>query len=173
MAITPKLRCLAEQGAAKPRSVALALVRDDLDVEATALGAARTGLRCADARVHQVPDVALQAAAEVLVQCRAARQHDVLVEPAPHVDGRGLDDGVDDGGERGQEVGRVDFGVEEDLRGEEAFVADINDHGFAVRVRDSVFAEALGFAVEAGELFDDVRADVAEFFLDALSGFEG
>jgi hypothetical protein len=36
---------------------------------------------------------------------------------ATDVNGGGLDDAVNNIGERGEEVGRVDFGVEEDLRG--------------------------------------------------------
>lgn len=78
MAVAAELGRLAEQAAAKPRPVALALVRDDLHVEAARFGAARAQLRAADAVVHQVADVALQAAAKVLVQRRSARQHDVL-----------------------------------------------------------------------------------------------
>jgi hypothetical protein len=36
-----------------------------------------------------------------------------------------LNDGIDDFGKRGEEIGRVDFGIEEDFRGEETFVSNI------------------------------------------------
>ena len=49
-----------------------------------------------------------------------------LVEPSPNVDGRLLNDVVDDLGKRVQEVGGIDLRVEEDLGGKEALVADVN-----------------------------------------------
>lgn len=125
-----------------------------------------------DPRIDQVLDIPLQAAAEVLVEGRAAGEDDVFVEAAADVDGRGLDDAVDDGGERGQEVGGVDFGVEEDFGGEEALVADVDGEGAAVGRGDCVFHELVGFAVVAAEFLDDVRAHVAVFFFDSFGGFQ-
>lgn len=117
-------------------------------------------------------DIPLQPPAEILVEGGAAGENDILVEASANVDGRLLDDAIDDGGERGQEVGGVDFGVEEDFRGEESFVANIHGHAPSVRGRDGVFQESIGLAVEAGELFDHVRADVAVFLLDLFCGLE-
>lgn len=79
-----------------------------------------------------------------------------------------MDDAVDDGWERGQEVGRVDFRVEEDFRGEETLVTDIDVHASAVGRGHGVFEEAVGFAVVAREFLDDVRAHIAAFFLHLL-----
>ena len=49
-----------------------------------------------------------------------------LVEPSPNVDGRLLNDVVDDLGKRVQEVGGIDLRVEEDLGGKETFVTNVN-----------------------------------------------
>ncbi len=49
-----------------------------------------------------------------------------LVQPTTNVDGRLLDNTVDDLRKRCQEVRGVDFRVKEDLRSEESFVAHIN-----------------------------------------------
>jgi len=49
-----------------------------------------------------------------------------LVKPSSDINRTGLDDSVDDLGKRGQEVGRVDLGVEKDFRGKESFVTDIH-----------------------------------------------
>ena len=149
-------------------------MRDNLHIQPARLGRiARPGFGSLNPRVHQVSYIALQTAAKVLVECRAAGEDDVLVQPAADIDGRGLDNGVDDIGQRGEEVGGPDFGVEEDLGGEEALVSDVHAGRLAVGVFDFVFLEAvLGLAVEARELFHDVWADVAEFFLDALRRFQ-
>ena len=104
----------------------LSLVGDDLNLEPTALGTTTPDLASADARIHEVLDVPLQPAAEVLVESAAAGQDDVLVEAAPDVDGALLDDAVDDDGEGREEVGRVDLGVEEDFRSKETFVTNID-----------------------------------------------
>jgi len=53
-------------------------------------------------------------------------KNDVGVEPTTDVDRRGLDDLVDDFGEGSEEVGRVDFGVEEDLGREESLITDVD-----------------------------------------------
>ena len=88
-----------------------------------------------------MPDVALQAATKVLVQSRATRQDDVLVQSPSYVDGRGLDDVVDNGRERGEEVGGVDLGVEEDLGRKETFVANVDCGCLPVGVGDGVLLE--------------------------------
>lgn len=169
MAIAPKLGGLPQQAATKPGPMFLPLMRNNLDVQAAALGARPAAcLGRPDPRVDQMPDVALQAAAEILVEGGAAGQDDILVEAAADVDGGGLDDAVDDGGQRRQEVGRVDFRVEEDFGGEEALVADVDGDGAPVRRRHRVFQESVGFAVVPAELLDDVRAHVAVFFFDSF-----
>ena len=54
-----------------------------------------------------------------------------------------MDDGVDNGGERGEEIGGIDFGVEEDLWRKETFVADVDGCGLAVGVVDGVLLESV------------------------------
>jgi len=151
----------------------LALVRDDLDLQTPALGTAAAQLALADALVYQLLDVALQAATKVFVQRAAAGQDDVLVQAAAHVDGRRLDDLVDDNGERGQEVGRVDLRVEEDLRSQEALVTDIHRNLAPSRLDHGVLKEVAAVAVVLGELLDDVGRDVAVVLLDFLGRLEG
>jgi hypothetical protein len=48
-----------------------------------------------------------------------------FVQTAPYVDGRLLNDIVDNDRKRGQEVGGVDLGIEEYLGSQEALVANI------------------------------------------------
>lgn len=76
-------------------------------------------------RVHVLLDVSLQALAEVLEHGGAAGEHDVLVQPAAHVDGALHDGVVHHVGQRSREVGAEDFGVEEHLGPEEALVSDV------------------------------------------------
>ena len=76
--------------------------------------------------VDELLQIALQTLAEVLEHRGATRQDDVLVQSSTDVDGRLLDDAINDLGERCQEFGRVDLGVEEDLGRKEAFVANID-----------------------------------------------
>ena len=87
VAVAPELGRLAQQTASEPRPVPLPLVRDHLDLQASAPGAAASCLRGADARVDEVSDVALEAAAEVFVERRAAGEDDVLVQASTDVDG--------------------------------------------------------------------------------------
>jgi len=54
---------------------------------------------------------------------RTSRKNNVLIQPTTNIDGRGLNHLIDDLRERGEEIGRVDFGVEEDFGGEESFVS--------------------------------------------------
>lgn len=96
-----------------------------------------------------------------------------LVESSSHIDGGRLDDGVDDGRERSQEIAGVDLGVEENFGGEEAFVSNINADLAAAELLNHELLEALGFPVEAGELLYDVRAHVTERLLDLLGRLEG
>lgn len=172
MAVTPKLRRLPQQATSKPRTVSLPLVAYNLHLHATALRArVAPRLRSPDTVIDHMLDIPLQPASEIAVERRPAREDNVLVEALPYIDGRGLDDAIHDNGERGQEVGGVDLRVEEDLGGEEALVADVDDGAFAVGVRDGVFREAGGVFVEFGEFFDHVRADVAVFFFYPFGGF--
>lgn len=173
MAVAAEFGGVAEQAAAEPGAVTLAFVADDLDVEAAGFDAGgAAGLRGADAGVDQVADVALEPPPKVLVERAAAREHDVLVQTAPDVDGRGLDDAVHHVRQWREEVRRVDLRVEEDLRREETFVADVDGNRSAVGVVDHMFTELFRFAVVPAELFDHIRAHVAEFFFDPLRRLE-
>lgn len=49
-----------------------------------------------------------------------------LVQTTAHIDGRLLDDIVDNVWKWRQEIGRVDLRIKEDFRGQEALVADID-----------------------------------------------
>ena len=49
-----------------------------------------------------------------------------LVQASTNVDGRRLNGAIDNLRERRQKVGRVDFRVEEDFRGEEPLVPDVH-----------------------------------------------
>lgn len=75
--------------------------------------------------IHNRLDVPLQPLPKVLEHGRPPREHNVLVQIPPDVDGGGLDDRVNHFGQGGEEVGRVDFGVEEDLGSEETLVPDV------------------------------------------------
>jgi len=56
---------------------------------------------------------------------RTSREYNILIQSTTNIDRRGLDHLVDDLGERSEEIGRVDFGVEEDFGSEETFVSYI------------------------------------------------
>lgn len=57
-----------------------------------------------------------------------------LVQSSPNIDGGSLDNVVDDLWQRRQEIGRNDFGVEEDLGSEEPFPSDV-DSVFLIKRR--------------------------------------
>ena len=79
-----------------------------------------------DPLIHDPLQIALQPPPKVIKHGAAARQDNVRVQPAADVDRRVLDHLVDDLRERGQEVGRVDLGVEKDFGREEPLVADVD-----------------------------------------------
>ena len=58
-----------------------------------------------------------------------------LVQASTDIDRRGLNSTVDDLREGRQEIGRVDFRIEEDFRGEEALVTNV--HGVLLRIEVS------------------------------------
>ena len=58
-----------------------------------------------------------------------------LVQASTDIDRRGLNSTVDDLREGRQEIGRVDFRIEEDFRGEEALVTNV--HGVLLRIQVS------------------------------------
>lgn len=62
------------------------------------------------------------------------RLHAYLVKTTSHINGGLLDHIIDDLRERGQEVGGVDFWVEENLGGEEALISNINAVFLVARV---------------------------------------
>lgn len=173
VAVRPELGRLSQQTTSEPRTVPLPLVRDDLHLQATAPRASAANLAGADAVVDQVLDVPLQPAAKVLVQRATTREHDVLVQATTDVDGAGLDDAVDHGGQGRQEVGAVDLRVEEDLGRQEALVAHVNGDLASAGLEDGVLGESCWIPVETAELLDDIRANVAVLLLDLLGSLEG
>jgi hypothetical protein len=70
------------------------------------------------------PTIFLSASSFLFYQNQWRRGY--IVESTSNIDRTGLDDVIDDFGKRCEEVRRGNFGVEEDFRGEEAFVADVN-----------------------------------------------
>lgn len=73
MAVTPKFRRLCQQTSSIPRSMTLALVRDDLDFKTTRLGTAGAHLGSVNTVLHKVTNIALKAASEVLVESGTTR----------------------------------------------------------------------------------------------------
>ena len=146
----------------------LPLVGNDLNLEATALGTTAPDLASTDASIHKVLDIPLQPATKVLVQGAAAGENNVLVEAAADVDRALLDDAIDDDREGRKEVGRVNFGVEEDLGGQESLVSDVDGDLAAAGLPDDVLGEAAPIAIEARKLLDNVGAHIAVFLLDLL-----
>jgi len=82
-------------------------------------------LASCDPSIHNSFNIPLQPLSEIFKHGRTTRQDNVLVQSSPDINGRGLDDGIDDFGEGGKEIRRVDFGIEKDFRSEETFVSDI------------------------------------------------
>ena len=87
MAIAPKLRRLPQQAPSEPRPMPLPLVRHNLHLHASAPSTSTPRLASPYARIDQVLDVPLQASPEILVQRRASRKDNILVQPAAYVDG--------------------------------------------------------------------------------------
>jgi hypothetical protein len=85
--------------------------------------------------IHNPLQVPLQPPPKVVEHRASTRENNVRVESATNVDRRGLDHLVDDFGEGGEEVGGVNFRVEEDLGGEETLVTDV-DRVFLRRKRE-------------------------------------
>jgi hypothetical protein len=83
-----------------------------------------------------------------------------------------LNDTVDNHGQRSQEVGAVNLGVEEDLGGEEALVTDINGNLSAIGVRNNVLSESSAIPVILAELLDNIGTHVTVLLLDFLSRLE-
>ena len=111
-----------------------------------------------------------------------------VVQPTTNIDRTGLDHAVDDFGERSEEVGRGDFGVEEDLGSEEALVSYVDlvlllgevsvppshdrvSSTHLARNRMLAFVhskELLGLLVVLAKLLDHVSADITVVLLDLL-----
>jgi hypothetical protein len=83
-----------------------------------------------------------------------------------------LNDTVDNHGQRSQEVGAVNLGVEEDLGVEEALVTDINGNLSAIGVRNNVLSESSAIPVILAELLDNIGTHVTVLLLDFLSRLE-
>lgn len=82
-------------------------------------------LATGDTTVDNVLHVTLQTFAKVLEHGRTTREYNVLVQASTSVNRRSLDDVVDNLWKGRQEVGRVDFGIEEDFGGKEALVTNV------------------------------------------------
>lgn len=79
MAITPKLRRLPQQAPSEPRSMSLPLVRDNLDLQTTRLRTTGARLRGLNARVDEVPDIALETTPKIFVESGPAGEDDILL----------------------------------------------------------------------------------------------
>ena len=159
---------------------------DDIDLDSARLHQAATSLLASgNSSIHDSLDVSLQPLSKVLEHGGSTGQDDVLVQASSDIDWRSLDDSVNDLGEGSQKVGRVDFGVEEDFRGEETLVSDVevvflvcqhvsgcSDHSTHPS-SDAVLAGETGkvlvrIGVVLFELFDDILADVGVVLFDLL-----
>jgi hypothetical protein len=83
-----------------------------------------------------------------------------------------LDDTVHNHGERGEEVGAVDFGVEEDFGSEESLVSDVDGDLTAIGVRHNVLGESASVAVVLPKLLDNIGAHITILLLDLLGRLE-
>lgn len=116
----------------------------------------------------------MQTSPEVSEHGGAAAQHDVVVQRASHVNRTVLDHVVDDLRDRRGEVGIGEFRMEENLRAQEALVADVDVERLA---RDAVHAlvranPLVRLRVVLGELLRDVRADVRESLFNCFGSFQ-
>lgn len=145
---------------------------DDLHLNTGGFGA-RELFGLLDAGIHQMLDVTLETAAEITEHGRSTTEDDILVESLADIHGRRLHHLIDNHWERGEELGGRDLRGEEDLRGHEALVTDVDAHGAAGGKLAFVFLEPLGLLVELLELLDDVGAGVAELLFDAFCGAQG
>lgn len=153
--------------------MSLSLVRDDLNLETAAPGTTTADLASTDPRVDQVLDVALQSPPEILVQRAAAGEDNVLVQTAPDIDRALLDDAIHDDGERREEIGGVDLGIEEYLGRQEPLVTDVDTDLTSAGLPDDVLREAAAVPVETGELLHDIWAYIAVLLLDLLGRLQG
>lgn len=105
---------------------------------------------------------------EKLIRSTRLKPH--FVETASDVDRRALNDIIDDLRERGEEIGRSNLRVEEDLGGEEALPSNVDA---VFPSSDAVLAFEPGeplvrVVVVLFELFDHVLANVGVVLLDPL-----
>ena len=99
---------------------------------------------CIQPSVDQLLQIALEPLSKMLEHCRTARKDDVLwrmilileakgaarrtdlVQSSPNVDGRLLNNSINDLRERSQEIGRVNLGVKEDFGRKESLVSNVD-----------------------------------------------
>ena len=172
VAVRSELGCLAQKASTEPWAVALTLVRYHLYFKAAAASTAAADLAGVDAVIHKVLDISLQPSAKIFVERAATRQDNILVQTATNVNGRLLNDAINDHGQGSEEVGAVDFGVEEDLGGEESLVPNVDGGLAATHLVDSMLEELASVTVVLGEFLDNVGADIAVLFLDFLGSLE-
>jgi hypothetical protein len=85
MTVASELGSLTQQTTTEPGTVTLSLVSDDLNIETARLGTATTSLTGLDTGINQMSDITLQSTAEVLVEGRTTRQHNVLVKTSSDI----------------------------------------------------------------------------------------
>jgi hypothetical protein len=106
-------------------------------------------LAISDTSVDNVLDITLQPPSKVFEHGGSSRENDVLakgrqsispvllehllihfqthlIKSSSDIDRAGLNDSVNDLRKRGQEIRRIDLGIEENFRGKESFVSDIH-----------------------------------------------
>jgi len=170
-----ELRKRCNHGTTEPHGITLHVVRDDVHVDGSGLEATLAeldGLLVTE--LDKLLHITLEPAAEILEHGGATAQHDVLVETTASIDGARLDGLIDKDGKRSEEVAGEDLGVEEDLRGQETLVTDVDRVGLlGDRISGVVHTEPLGgVSIVLGELLGDIGADIAVQLLDALGHLE-
>jgi hypothetical protein len=125
-------------------------------------------------RIDRSLDVTLQTSAKVSEHRRSTAQHDVVVQRPSNVDRAVLDHIVDDLRDWCREIGIGELRMEEDLRPEEALVADIDVERLLCHAVDSVVGSdpLRRFRVVFREFLGDVGANVGESLLDCFGSFQ-
>lgn len=143
-------------------------MRDDLHIQTTTPCTSAASLTGVNAVFNKMFDISLQSTAKVLVERRATGKNDILVETTTNIDGRGLNDAIDNCRQGCQEIRGVNLRVEEDFRCKETLVANIDLDGSAIGGGDGVLQKPIGLTVVAGKFLDNIRADVTVLLLDFL-----
>merc|ERR1740123_604828 len=173
MANLIELRRGSEHAAAEPDCISLHLMRDHLHLDRLRL-LTSDSLSCIQPTVNSLSKISLKPPPKVLEHGGASREHNVLVEASPHVNGAVLDHCVHGLRYRHCEVRVGKFRVEKYLWAKEPFVADIHSEA---TLGDAVYSLVLldiivWILVKPVELFGDVGAHVAVALLDCFCRFK-